>query len=147
VLNTFRPLLLLIAAVSFGLGITLPLMRFEKLWLFAETPSLLTIVMDLAGQGEWLLALVVGAFSLIFPMLKMATTFHSVLGGKSLVGWASGLSKWSMMDVLIVAIVIFAAKTSGLASAVSQPGIWFYGLSAVSIAVASIGLGKKSSGS
>jgi len=147
VLNTFRPLLLLIAAVSFGLGITLPLMRFEKLWLFAETPSLLTIVMDLAGQGEWLLALVVGAFSLIFPMLKMATTFQSAFGKRSVSGWASSLSKWSMMDVLIVAIVIFAAKTSGLASAVSQPGIWFYGLSAVSIAVASIGLGKKSSGS
>lgn len=41
------------------------------------------------------------------------------------------LSKWSMMDVLLVAIVIFAAKTSGLAEAFTQPGLWFYAASSM----------------
>jgi len=41
------------------------------------------------------------------------------------------LSKWSMMDVMLVAIVIFAAKTSGLAQAFTQPGLWFYAASAI----------------
>ena len=34
-----------------------------------------------------------------------------------------------MMDVMLVAIVVFAAKSSGLANAVSQPGLWFYAAS------------------
>jgi paraquat-inducible protein A len=41
------------------------------------------------------------------------------------------LGKWSMMDVMLVAIVIVAAKTSGMASAFTQPGLWFYAASAI----------------
>ena len=41
------------------------------------------------------------------------------------------LSRWSMMDVMLVAVVIVAAKTSGLASAFTQPGLWFYAASAI----------------
>lgn len=32
---------------------------------------------------------------------------------------------------MLVAIVIFAAKTSGMAEAFTQPGLWFYAGSAV----------------
>ena len=31
-----------------------------------------------------------------------------------------------MMDVMLVAIVIAAAKTSGLATAFTEPGLWCY---------------------
>ena len=34
-----------------------------------------------------------------------------------------------------VALVVFAAKTSGLASAASRPGLWFFAVSAVLTAV------------
>ena len=36
-----------------------------------------------------------------------------------------------MMDVILVAIIVFAAKTSGLASAFTLPGLWFYAASVV----------------
>ena len=42
-----------------------------------------------------------------------------------------------MLDVLLVALVIFAAKTSGLAAAITQPGLWFFAASTVLAAVAS----------
>ena len=42
-----------------------------------------------------------------------------------------------MLDVLLVALVIFAAKTSGLAAAFTQPGLWLFTASAVLTAVAS----------
>ena len=137
-----RPLLLLIASVSYGLGISLPLMRFEKLWFFSETPSLLTIVGDLWQQEEIFLTLVIVAFSILFPALKLVTAHQAVFTNKPARGWTAALAKWSMMDVLLVAIVVFAAKTSGLASAISQPGIWFFALSAITVAVASAGIGK-----
>ncbi|MGO7917473.1 paraquat-inducible protein A, partial [Rhizobium ruizarguesonis] len=41
------------------------------------------------------------------------------------------LSKWSMMDVLLVAIVIAAAKTTGLADAFTQPVLWCYAASSM----------------
>ncbi|MEM7216089.1 MAG: paraquat-inducible protein A [Pseudomonadota bacterium] len=142
-IGRIRPFLLLISSISFGLGISLPLMRFEKLWLFEETPSLLTIVSDLWKEGELLLALVVVAFSIIFPLLKLFSAHQAVFTKKVPGGWTAALAKWSMMDVLLVAIVVFAAKTSGLASAISQPGLWFFALSAITVAIASAGIKKR----
>jgi len=142
-MKKLRPILLLVSAVSFGLGISLPLMRFEKLWLFAETPSLLVIISNLWTEGEILLAAVVLGFSILFPLVKLFTVFQAAFGATKPAAWATGLAKWSMMDVLLVAIVVFAAKTSGLASAFTQPGLWFFALSAITIAVASMGLGKR----
>jgi paraquat-inducible protein A len=129
------PVLLLVAAVSFGLGISLPLMRFDKFYLFSETPSLLQVIAGLWTGGEQALAGVVALFSILFPLVKLFTVFEAAFGFGRFPAWAGVLSKWSMMDVLLVAILVFAAKTSGLASAVSQPGMWFFGFSAVATAL------------
>ncbi|MCG6856886.1 MAG: paraquat-inducible protein A [Salaquimonas sp.] len=137
-----RPVLLLLAAISFGLGISLPLIRLEKLYFFTETPSLIGVVAGLWNGGDIALAGLVAAFSLVFPVVKMATVYEAAFGSGRFPAWAGVLSKWSMMDVLLVAILIFAAKTSGLASAVSQPGIWFYGVSTVLTAFAAGGISR-----
>ncbi len=137
-IHTLRPYLLMISAISFGLGITLPLVRFEKLYFFSETPSLLGIVSGLWSDGGIALAIIVALFSILFPIIKMGLAFQSAIHGGIMPAWANMLSKWSMMDVLLVALVVFAAKTSGLATAISQPGIWFYALSVVVLAVASL---------
>ena len=42
-----------------------------------------------------------------------------------------------MLDVVLVALVIFAAKTSGLATASTQPGLWFFAASVILTAAAS----------
>lgn len=137
-IHMLRPYLLMISAISFGLGITLPLVRFEKLYFFAENPSLLGIVSGLWSDGGIALAIIVALFSILFPIVKMGMAFRSAVHGGIMPKWANVLSKWSMMDVLLVALVVFAAKTSGLATAISQPGIWFYALSVVALAVASL---------
>lgn len=139
-MKTVRPFLLLVASVSFGLGISLPLMRFEKLYFFSETPSLINIVTNLWSEGELLLAVVVFGFSILFPLLKLFTAFQSALSNRKASGWTAALAKWSMVDVLLVAIVIFAAKTSGFANAFSQPGVWFFTLSSIAVAISSVGL-------
>jgi len=127
------PVLFLTAAVCLVLGLFLPIIRFDTLYFFEETPSLIELVDALFRDGDIALSLVVGLFSIAFPVVKLA--------GIGLQLWGRGgenrllrrvmphLSKWSMMDVMLVAIVVFAAKSSGLASAVSQPGLWFYAAS------------------
>lgn len=145
-MNALRPLLLLAAAVCFGLGVSLPLMKLERLYFFTETPSLLAVIAGLWRDGDVPLAFVVALFSIAFPLTKLFAAFSaafSVAGHGRYPAWAGYIAKWSMMDVMLVAIVIFAARTSGLASAVSQPGVWFYAASALCSALATIGLMKR----
>ncbi|MEM8750973.1 MAG: paraquat-inducible protein A [Pseudomonadota bacterium] len=135
--RTLIALLLLVAAVSFGLGLTLPLLQVKKLYMFTETPSLIEIVSQMWADRDWLIMIAVAAFSIVFPMIKLAVVFVTAIAPSARLArspisrFAGTLSKWSMMDVLLVALVIFAAKTSGLATAIAQPGLWFYAASAL----------------
>jgi len=131
-------LLMLTAAFSFGLGLTLPLMRFEKLYFFEETPSLLSVISGLHGEGEILLAVLILAFSVVLPAIKLALLFIAGFGGRGRrqMLLLSTVSRWSMMDVMLVALVVFGAKTSGLASAVTLPGLWFYASATFSSVIA-----------
>ncbi len=135
-LSAIRPVLLVTAPFLLALGLVLPLVRFEKLWFFDETPSLLEIVASLWNGGDVALAAVVALVSIVLPVLKMI----GIAAGSMAAGGTGSLfyrnvvphlSKWSMMDVLLVAIVIAAAKTTGLANAFTQPGLWCYAASAM----------------
>ncbi|MFD1695732.1 paraquat-inducible protein A [Roseibium aestuarii] len=131
-------LLLPVSTFAFALGITLPLLRFDRLYFFQERPSLIGMLHGLWIDGEMGLALLVGTFSLLLPACKILLLHVVLLAGRqsrSLV-LLSGLSKWSMLDVMVVALVVFAAKTSGLAAASVLPGLWFYGIAALGTAVA-----------
>ncbi|MGI9389284.1 MAG: paraquat-inducible protein A [Boseongicola sp.] len=135
-------LLLLVASFTFALGISLPIVHFEKLYFLTESPSLIGIVTGLWSDGSLLIAAIVLLFSILFPLVKLVIVFiaavapETLVAHKSVLRHAGTLSKWSMMDVLLVALVIFAAKTSGLANAFAQPGLWFYATSAIAGAIA-----------
>ena len=142
-------LLLLIGPFFLALGLTLPLVRFKKLYFFEETPSLTAIVTTLWRDGSFLLALLVGLFSAVFPKVKLfAVAVEAVATGRSdgrrglSTHWLPLLSKWSMMDVMLVALVIVVAKTSGVADAFTQPGLWFYAGSALSVTAAHFIVGR-----
>ncbi|EFG9152757.1 paraquat-inducible protein A, partial [Escherichia coli] len=67
------PLTLLAASFCLALGLTLPLVRLDRLYFFSDQPSLLQMTAGLWSGGEYLLALVVGLFSIVFPIAKLAT--------------------------------------------------------------------------
>jgi paraquat-inducible protein A len=142
--------LIVAAAVSFAFGVSLPLMTFEKLYFFSEDPSLLDLVASLIEAGDVFLALVVALVSLVFPVFKMAAVAAEALWPERPGGVAARLvpmlGKWSLMDVLLVAIVIAAAKTSGLAEAFSQPGLWFYAGSTLAVSAAQALLARRNKG-
>lgn len=130
------PVLFIAAPVLFAFGILLPLVTFEKLYFFEDNPSLLGIVSSLYKNGDYALAALVALFSVLFPLAKMVAIAAEALSppaGEK--GWFARLvpflTKWSMMDVMLVAIVIAAAKTSGLANAFTEAGLWCYAGSAL----------------
>ena len=132
------PLFLVASAFCLALGLVLPLVRFEKLYFFSETPSLIGIVTSLWSQGSPALALVIALLSIVFPIAKLIgiaveATAPSAGGrqDRAVARRLPILGKWSMMDVMLVALVIVAAKTSGMATAFTQPGLWLYAASAV----------------
>ena len=135
------PLVLFAATICFSLGIVLPLIRMERLLVFTDEPSLVAVVAGLWAEGDVLLALVVGLFSIAFPALKLGllhvAAYDGPEGHRLVPGWFRVLSRWSALDVVLVALVIFAAKTSGLAAASTQSGLWFFAASVVLTAAAS----------
>lgn len=135
------PLVLFAATVSFALGIVLPLIRMERLLVFTDEPSLIMMVAGLWAEGDILLAAIVGLFSIAFPAVKLGllhiAAYDGPEGHRLVPGWFRALSRWSMLDVVLVALVVFAAKTSGLAAASTQPGLWFFAASVLLTAAAS----------
>lgn len=142
-----KALLLIGASISFALGITLPLMRFESFHVFSTDASLIEVIKALWSDGDGALAILVALVSIVFPLTKILLVAVEEIAGNQLTQsnvlarLVPVLSKWSMMDVLLVAIVIFATKTSGLAQAFTQPGLWFYAGSSLAV-VALSALGK-----
>ncbi|QND53878.1 paraquat-inducible protein A [Phyllobacterium sp. 628] len=134
------PIFLFVATFSLALGLTMPLMSVSKLYFFDESPSLAGLIAALWSGGDWILAVIVALFSVILPIGKLAiaqlAAAHEPVAAHLLHRWIGILSKWSMLDVLLVALVIFAAKTSGLATAIAQPGLWFFAASAILSAIA-----------
>lgn len=136
-----RAVLMVLAPGFLALGVTLPLMRFESFYVLNSDASLINIVSALWTGGDPVLSLLVGMVSIVFPIAKLVAVAAEGLSRRRsadpgrLGRIVPFLARWSMMDVLLVAIVIFATKTSGLAQAFTQPGLWFYAGSSLIAAV------------
>jgi paraquat-inducible protein A len=126
-------LLIVAATTCLVLGLTLPIVRLTRFYVWTDVHSLISIVTELYNAHEVLLAVVICVFSVIFPFVKLlyllalysARHWHPERQGRFLkrLGW---LGKWSMLDVLVLALVIFYAKSTKLADAVSMPGIYLF---------------------
>jgi len=127
---SLKAILLIAAPFCLAMGLVLPLVRFDRLYFFSDTPSLLAIIGSLWQSGNGFLAGVVALVSIGLPTLKLISLAVEAMGkgggGAFFERILPQLSRWAMMDVLLVAIVIAAAKSSGLASAFTQAGLWFY---------------------
>lgn len=140
-MNRLTAPLLFAATFCFALGISLPLIEVDRLWLFSEQPSLVGIVVGLWEAGDAGLSVLIATFSLALPALKLLllhlAAFNGSFAAKGIASRLHTLARWSMLDVVLVAIVVFAAKTSGLATAISRPGLWFFAASVILTAAVS----------
>ena len=122
------------AGVALGFGLFLPSIAFEQFFVFGQTHALTGAIIGLWRDGEYWLAIVLGLFSVVFPVLKLllmladgvARVSGSHGAGGRLTRLALRLGRWSMLDVFVVALVVFAIKGSGIADAATLPGIWVF---------------------
>jgi paraquat-inducible protein A len=118
------PLVLSAAALCLVAGVSLPILRATRFVVFARPFSILDGVRALVDGGDWLVAGVIVCFSVVFPLLKIGALlvlWARLRRGRRLpsriVAALQSLGKWSMLDVFVVALVIFAMKSQSLADA------------------------------
>ena len=125
-------LVLSLATAFFMLGIALPIVKLNRFFFFTDAHSIVSMIRGLFLQGELLLGLIILIFSVVLPAAKIVLLSWLLVGGRDRVRppviaiLVGALGKWSMLDVLLVALVIFAVKTSGLGTAASLPGLYFF---------------------
>lgn len=125
--------ILIVATILLGFGLTLPFMTVTRFFVLADEISVIGGIVALAEDGEWFLALVLLSFSVVFPLFKIGAAWlasrRTAAGDEGLKRALRRLeffSRWSMLDVMVAALAVLSAKVSGIALAVSQPGLYCF---------------------
>ncbi|GGB77780.1 hypothetical protein GCM10007417_17110 [Glycocaulis alkaliphilus] len=134
--------LLILGIILFPPGIMLPLFEAQSLIVFKVSYSILDTIAALIGAREPVLALLIATFSLGTPLLKvsMLIAIHRLSPSRVspvAMRWIELLGKWSFTDVVVVALAIVIWSNEALSTAASQPGLWFFAASALSLMLAS----------
>lgn len=136
--NFVLSFLIIVATVFFALGIMLPAIRFTTVYVWKNEHSIATIIWALYQNEEFFLCFVIFAFSIAFPFLKLLYLLTLVTSpdmdekfrekSVSMMEW---LGRYSMTDVMVLALMIFYINSSGYTAAHVEPGIYFFAASAL----------------
>jgi paraquat-inducible protein A len=137
-LDRFLGLVLLGTAGLLVVGWLLPVMTIRTLLVFYDEVSILEGGLRLLDSGDYLLFLLIMAFTVIFPVCKIALAFlawTSLHGADPrlarALGWIEALGKWSMLDVFVIAVFVIALlvvviKLSLISDVVIHIGLYIF---------------------
>ncbi len=142
-------LLLLTALLLLVVGLRAPLLTLEKFYIFRNTVSLWSALEQLAAQGEWGLCLLLGGFSVLFPLLKillLAAVWNlesaRTARHRRHLRWLATYGKWSMLDVFVVALLVVSVKLGALAQVRIGYGIYAFAGSVLITMLLSVWIGR-----
>jgi paraquat-inducible protein A len=123
----------ILAAILLVAGWMLPIMTVERLLFLSREISILQGVAELWSGDEAFLAIVIGAFSILLPAIKLALAlylwFHAEAGSQQLrraLGLLELAGRWSMLDVFVVALLVVAIRTSLIDDVTVHPGVYVF---------------------
>lgn len=123
--------LLVLGSILLPLGLLLPALKTTSFGLWSGEHSILGFGWALLQDGEYLLAAAVLGFSVAFPGFKLVWMWRLQFsrtpdaGGRNL-RWLERLGKWSMADVLVLALVIFGVRDNLVFAASTLPGVYLF---------------------
>lgn len=136
--NFVLSFLIILATVFFALGIILPVIRFTTVYVWTNQHSIATIIWALFENEEYFLTVVLFLFSIFFPFLKLFYLLTLVTSPdippefrKKSISTMEWLGRYSMTDVMVLALMIFYVNSSGYTEATVQPGVYFFAASAI----------------
>jgi len=127
--NGIAATLAVASLVTLGFAIFMPFISMTRLGERREF-SLIGGILELFDTGDWLIGSVLMTFSVVFPFAKLLAllTATSALVPMSkkwrrrLHHLATVTGKYSLLDILVVAIIIVLVKFHGIAEARALPG-------------------------
>ncbi len=126
-------LIILAASICLALGVTQPVIKLTKLYVWTDEHSMASVIWALYRDGEYSLSLVILVFSILLPGLKLVYLLAAALATVArlpdlarIVHQLDWIGRWSMLDVLVLALTIFYVKSSGIADGVTLPGFYFF---------------------
>jgi len=131
-------LLLWISLITLAIGIFAPVMTFKKLIFYKNTFSIHTGLVTLFKEGEYILFLIIFVFTILFPMIKILLLglIHYCRSWpqekmKKLLHYLSLVSKWSMLDVFIVALLVVIVRLGITGRVEAQWGLYVFAVSVI----------------
>jgi paraquat-inducible protein A len=131
-------ILLLLALPMLIGGLLMPAISVTKLMLFADTYSIFEAVFTFWTAGNYGLFALVFFFSLVFPAAKILIALWAwwFAGDdydvtRQILKIFAAVSRWSMLDVFIVAVTVLVIEGSLLTSADIHLGIVLFALSVI----------------
>lgn len=135
--NFMLALFILVASICFALGVILPAIRFTTVYVWKNEHSIASIIWALYATQEYFLCAVLAVFSVVFPFLKLLYLLTLCLSPNvsrdfrersiSTMEW---LGRYSMTDVMVLALMIFYMNSSGYTEAQVLPGVYCFAASA-----------------
>ena len=140
--------LVIVGAILFVISIFSPLLSVNKFYIFTDTITLASIISDLFHENEWLLFFTILLFTIIIPVIKFIALLSYRLFArdpnrqKLLINYLEVISKWAMLDVFLVAIVITIIKLDIFTTGVTHYGLYLFA-SSILISMLSVQLRKQ----
>jgi len=129
---------IILATVFFALGIVLPVIRFTTAYVWTNEHSIVTIIYALYRNEEYLLCTVLFTVSIFFPFLKLFYLVTLVTSPDLSPEFRSRsiftmewIGRYSMTDVMVLALMVFYVNSSGYTEATVLAGAYFFAASAL----------------
>ena len=131
-----RWLLILLAVTCLLLlaGFFLPMLTLTKFLIIANSFSIVSGLVALYQQGQWLIFIAIGLFSVLLPLLKIGLLFLLLIHGEvrspsyaKLLKLMHDYGRWAMLDVMVVAVMIVTVKLGVVAQIEIHPGLYIFG--------------------
>jgi paraquat-inducible protein A len=142
--------LLWISPLALAIGIFAPVMTFKKLIFYKSTFSIHSGLVTLFEEGEYILFLIIFVFTILFPVTKIILLFlihyqrsWSQENRKKVLHSLSLVSKWSMLDVFIVAMLVVIVRLGITGRVEVQWGIYVFAAAVILSTLATLRLTRK----
>ena len=120
-------------------SVFMPALRVKQFFFFKDTITIWDTIAKLFDKGEWVISAVLFLFTIAFPLFKLMAIVH-LFAGRSLgdpklelhLTRLDSIGRWSMLDVMVAALLIVSITATGLADARFLPGMYVFTFAVVS---------------
>lgn len=138
--NSILKIMLMVGFILFVIGVFAPILTFKRFFIFSTKISILSALFQLQSEGHFILFGIIFIFSIILPIVKMVF-LYTLLNAKirnrrkheKCLHWIAQYGKWSMLDVLVAAMLIVTIRLGAIANVKVHFGLYAFAASVILI--------------